>query len=529
MRSRHLFCLPFLRFVPVAPTGRDRQHFVIVENSILPQPTLQATAAAEALHRYNRPKLPPTEQTPVEQPHFPGLAFLVVDQATFSERPWEIKLRAEDDPFATAETFCALSNIDDPQCRRATYEIISKHDVAFNVSKGPSSPVACEISMHSSNALENSDIDPVETWLEAAILWNHTSGPPNETHFNPARPYDGRMEWAAESHRRVFQPNPRPRESTGGQDAGSMLRRLAKIALAPWSETGIPHASVQAALRSDPPACALFEVGQDGHWYVSRACGHDDRGNDGSMSAGNDGQTSSVVPPTRANEEPWWRVRRRNAALEMIIDASEVLKGRGEPLPAGLAIAVCVGDCVGTASHQHKMPWRYSLPRGDLTGKAGSELPGPPIFSLIACAGSENIPFPVFMNRSHPLADSLSNWDQFKIEVERLATRQPFAQRKKQAVWRGGTHGKSCWDGTLNSTIGIQNASGARSWCGRRKLRMVTAAAETRHLFDVKYDYRSFESQMGYQAVIYAEGHCGWADRGKNLMLAGSILLWQGI
>ncbi len=53
------------------------------------------------------------------------------------------------------------------------------------------------------------------------------------------------------------------------------------------------------------------------------------------------------------------------------------------------------------------------------------------------------------------------------------------------------------------------------------------AGGDSAGLFDVGYDYLNAEQQVGFRAAIYAEGHCGWADRGRYLLLQGSALLWQ--
>lgn len=44
-----------------------------------------------------------------------------------------------------------------------------------------------------------------------------------------------------------------------------------------------------------------------------------------------------------------------------------------------------------------------------------------PIFSLVACAGSDQISFPVFMNRSWE-DDSYENWDKFKVNLQRTVS-----------------------------------------------------------------------------------------------------------
>jgi hypothetical protein len=51
--------------------------------------------------------------------------------------------------------------------------------------------------------------------------------------------------------------------------------------------------------------CAKATVGIDGEWYITRAC------NGGGGQAAED--RTGFVAPTYQGEEPWWRVRRRNA------------------------------------------------------------------------------------------------------------------------------------------------------------------------------------------------------------------------
>jgi hypothetical protein len=127
------------------------------------------------------------------------------------------------------------------------------------------------------------------------------------------------------------------------------------------------------------------------------------------------------------------------------------------------------------------------------------------------------------------------------------------------AAWRGGTSGKSCWNGQEGSPIGVQeytngantnaqnlersSSEAADSFssspeifaveklsdeecvdkgdshdvqlnasalpCGRRALRLEAATCETRHLFDVAYSHMRVEHQLDCQALVYAEGHCG--------------------
>jgi hypothetical protein len=142
-----------------------------------------------------------------------------------------------------------------------------------------------------------------------------------------------------------------------------------------------------------------------------------------------------------------------------------------------------------------------------------------------------------------------------KATVKRRADERPWPQRRPVAAWRGGTSGKSCWDGTPGTPIQVQQGGGGGGEgggtsrrkvngeleevtpvptipvdeqmasqssvapCGRRALRLAAASVATRHLFDVGYDYLSAEAQLDSQALVYAEGHCGCDNKRKPKQL----------
>jgi hypothetical protein len=138
----------------------------------------------------------------------------------------------------------------------------------------------------------------------------------------------------------------------------------------------ITQEDIDEALRSDPKACSRATLGSDQKtWWISRPCNSNDDDDDGSggvkgafkhgmaneqqqeeaddekhqqyrqpqqpqrtQQAQQNLSSSSFVSPLEAEEEPWWRVRRRASALEVLLDASNMLQKKGTPLPAGTQV-----------------------------------------------------------------------------------------------------------------------------------------------------------------------------------------------
>ena len=545
-----------------------------------------------------------------------------------------VELAEQIDPAFQAEEFCAIANIEDEQCAQAVTELRRRHLLAFperynrnetyaDADDMQTTALACSLSdqhIHKQNQkvqqVGSRKPDPllrepshVRAWIKEAEVWfaRNVAEPrdgsnafksrlANTSSFLPESPYDGRLAWAADRNHPVFNfPN------TSTDDVGSdafqsftpseVAEKLSNIALAPWTARGrITRADIAAALKADHGrACMLVQIGSsfdenttvgDIKIMVSRRC--NDANNPPPATSAAEVNCHGdychelpgigMVSPLTHQEESWWRVRRRNAALRLFRDAIATMTPEELQRLARSRIefVFCVSDCVVSASGAERMPWRYptvyptknskTRPNSKGTSKqhnnnvtftrdanGGSEDidadNGLPIaFSLVACAGSENIPFPIFMNRSSE-GDSLEGWDSFALKMKQLAAMSPFNTRKRRAVWRGGTRGKSCWDGTPNSTVSVQTGisderqtavevspSSPALRCGRRALRRAAHApgnGSASPLFDVSYNYLNAAAQVNYQAAIYAEGHCGWADRGRYLMLQGSVLLWQ--
>jgi len=194
--------------------------------------------------------------------------------------------------------------------------------------------------------------------------------------------------------------------TTSMQPIGPLLAELADIALAPWSsgvkpehrhddrgdddgkrvkeefessgdsDSGsggggdgtITQADVDAALTTDPKVCSrltyLIAVGGvsgvsggsgvrggtgKGEWRISRPCNRNPSSTLSSASQDGAVNGNNLTAPFGLQEEPWWRVRRRQAALEVLLDATRMLQLNGTPLRHNTQIVLCVGDGVPVA------------------------------------------------------------------------------------------------------------------------------------------------------------------------------------
>ena len=123
-------------------------------------------------------------------------------------------------------------------------------------------------------------------------------------------------------------------------------------------------------------------------------------------------------------------------------------------------------------------------------------------------------------------------WGRLIDNMQELSAQHPWEQRDPRAVFRGSTHGRSCWNGTAGAIVDDGGygggATGSRgSACGRRLLRQLMLAPAHAPLFDAGYSFVFLDHQPRYRLTVYAEGHLGWADRARLQLLTGSVLLMQ--
>ncbi|KAJ8607065.1 hypothetical protein CTAYLR_009896 [Chrysophaeum taylorii] len=295
------------------------------------------------------------------------------------------------------------------------------------------------------------------------------------------------LDWLEEAARRRPAPPSKTMEPPAWTPpARGLAAKLADEVTAPWRGRGVTRDEVERAEASSPD-CVLLQV-IDGAVRV--------RASAEKRAAWN---ASSLSRP--------WRARRRRAAVELVASVATAI-GRD------LEVAFCPTDCVvgstGTFYRHHD-----------------AHVHAVPALTLVGCAGSHNIPFPVFGNvRGGDLNESVANWD--RLATSTLAPNRdrypPWVDRDPRAIFRGQTKGQSCWRRRNDEGVGPQVAS-LDPACGRRRLRVVASRRPDR--FDVDYDHVPLLAQERYRYQIYAEGHCGWSDRLRYLLFLNVGLFFQ--
>jgi hypothetical protein len=240
--------------------------------------------------------------------------------------------------------------------------------------------------------------------------------------------------------------------------------------------------------------------------------------------------------------ESWWRTRRRLAVLDLLLSVSRTTK-----LPE-TSFIFCPTDCVGAnyKAASAGFPAHYGgldpkdnppPPNSALNPGASSPFssssssssstssaaihPPPPIFSQVTCAETNVLPFPIFGARgSHD--PRFENYDDF--------TNLFSASNKTsvdKAIFRGQVEGKTCWSGDPSEATGKAKLSE----CGRRKLLLIGAY----HADAMDFDFASAESsnyiplqeQSKYSANVVVEGHCGWSDRLRYMLIMDTVAVKQ--
>lgn len=85
-----------------------------------------------------------------------------------------------------------------------------------------------------------------------------------------------------------------------------------------------------------------------------------------------------------------------------------------------------------------------------------------PVFTLVACLGSTNIPFPILSRRSKDDAE----WENMISLMKSNREAYPWVDRKPKAIFRGDIYGRSCWNGSTGGKLVQQDTI----MCGRPRL-----------------------------------------------------------
>ncbi|KAK4528074.1 hypothetical protein GAYE_SCF48G6008 [Galdieria yellowstonensis] len=195
--------------------------------------------------------------------------------------------------------------------------------------------------------------------------------------------------------------------------------------------------------------------------------------------------------------------------LEQVLVLIEKLLER-KSLP-NVEFVLSLHDCVQTVSKPHSYRVaKYTESR--------------PIFTLIRCNFSDNLPFPMLEGSS-----SRGDWNSWDSSVQELQKHSiPWTQKSSHAIFRGG----------LRDSSYFQSREEAQRKCmevGRGKL--LKLQEKRRDLLNISVGGKclkpyslqrmSFEQQQHFKYNIYAEGNCFWADRLAKQLFASFVTIKQ--
>ena len=313
----------------------------------------------------------------------------------------------------------------------------------------------------------------------------------------------------------------------GDEQARAKLRerfcpvpKLVDRTMDPWERIGgVSHAQVSSALASKAgEGCFLVQ------WIGGRLF---------------------TAPKPCTNERfpcTLFRTRRQNALsiLRRALEASPI---------QDFEAAICLGDCVvseaANASSRH-LGGTYPFVADPL-----------PAFVISGCSSSLNIRFPIWDN----YAPTDAAWSRKVASLRAFAASNPWHSRAEQAIFRGGQ--RTCTKlsppaanlGPHDSRVSVQpgyTAMGAddpyAEHCGRTGLLHKALTSSLREKFNVSltsgYDFAKWYKQYGppssptfvpffqfgsFKFIIYAEGHCHYANRLRSLLFLDAILLKQEV
>lgn len=189
-----------------------------------------------------------------------------------------------------------------------------------------------------------------------------------------------------------------------------------------------------------------------------------------------------------------------------------------------------VTDCVHSVNEHH-------------TYRLTNQLSSMPVFTLVACNFSDNVPFPVWETlRDGPLeqwdnittafaagVSTKKNTNNSRKKIDEIST-LPWEERQKTAIFRGANRPSMFWQ---NTRAADRNCDAT----GRSKLLHLSNLHPD--LFNVSlrgdcggrvYNMHSMSmraQQALFRYVVYAEGNCMWADRLRLQLFGKSAVLKQ--
>ncbi len=229
-----------------------------------------------------------------------------------------------------------------------------------------------------------------------------------------------------------------------------------------------------------------------------------------------------------------WLIHRTSEIEKLLSKSVRRVSNAGLPFPE-VDLFFNINDCVATWDCTHPTFDRMHCP-------TPRQLP---LMGAVHCQGSAELPFPIWDQANGRLAE----WDAYTA-TDVLPDPPILWERKiSKAVFRGGI--RSCQDLADNEGHhGVPRMwndenmfkGGSDDWkkCGRMQL--VIRQKEYPDLLDVAITdsrvaedefpnssplYMSMQEQQRFKYIIYAEGHCGWANRLRHLLFSSSAVILQ--
>ncbi|GAB0497237.1 hypothetical protein MMPV_008561 [Pyropia vietnamensis] len=174
---------------------------------------------------------------------------------------------------------------------------------------------------------------------------------------------------------------------------------------------------------------------------------------------------------------------------------------------------IAIHDCVQTVNREH-------------TYRGAHFTESNPVFTIVSCNFSDNIPFPMW-EANADRGGGFESWDEFVKEYAVDPT--PWASKVSKAVFRGGNR----------PSMYFKDKSEADSQCNHvGRTRLLHLAQTDPSAFDVSVggtcggnhsslSRLSWQEQHHYKYVLYAEGNCFWADRMNKQMFGPSAVIKQ--
>ncbi|KAK1867964.1 hypothetical protein I4F81_010461 [Pyropia yezoensis] len=174
---------------------------------------------------------------------------------------------------------------------------------------------------------------------------------------------------------------------------------------------------------------------------------------------------------------------------------------------------IAIHDCVQTVNREH-------------TYRGAHFTESNPVFTIVSCNFSDNIPFPMWETNADR-GGGFESWDAYVKDYAVDPT--PWASKASKAVFRGGNR----------PSMYFKDRTEADSQCDHvGRTRLLHLAETNPSSFDVsvggtcggKHSSLSrltWQEQHHYKYVLYAEGNCFWADRMNKQVFGPSAVIKQ--